>query len=114
MKEGDKMQNNFLVEMYNKQIELQKRLGTKFDDVQFIKDMTLAAVDELMEAIRETPWKPWKKQQEFNRENFKEEMIDVWHFVINLSIAAGLSPRELYERFCRKNAENHSRQDNNY
>jgi len=105
---------NFLVEMYNKQIDLQKRIGSNFEDQQFIKDMTLAAIDELMEAIRETPWKPWKKTQEMNKENFKNEIIDVWHFVINLSISAGLSPKELYERFCEKNNENHKRQDRGY
>ncbi len=76
--------------------------------------MTMAAIDELMEAIRETPWKPWKKQQTLNAENFKAEIIDLWHFVINLSLAAGFDAQSLHTNFIIKNKENHKRQDNDY
>jgi dimeric dUTPase (all-alpha-NTP-PPase superfamily) len=76
--------------------------------------MSLALIDEIMEALRETPWKPWKKQQEFHQEKFKEELIDCWHFLINLTLASGMDAQELYDKFVNKNNENFKRQKNNY
>lgn len=105
-----------ITEMFQKQQLFQSELGNinLQGNQEFINIMTLAAIDELMESLRETPWKPWKKKQEFNQEKFKEELIDVWHFVINLSLASGMDERELYERFMLKNAENNNRQKEGY
>tara|TARA_Y100000310_G_C20247343_1_gene607442 strand:- start:18 stop:341 length:324 start_codon:yes stop_codon:yes gene_type:complete len=104
-----------LHEMFCKQIELQQRLKNKvIGNQKFITEMTLAAVDELMEALRETPWKSWKKQQVLNKENFKEELVDVWHFLINLTMASGMTSKELHARFMTKNKVNHKRQDEEY
>lgn len=104
-----------LKEMFNKQMQLQKKLNNEvYHNQEFINSMTLACIDELMEALRETPWKPWKKQQQLNGEKFKAEIIDIWHFVINLSLASGMSSKEVYQRFCDKNKINFKRQDDNY
>jgi dimeric dUTPase (all-alpha-NTP-PPase superfamily) len=102
--------------MFKKQIELQVKLGNNdlVGNQKFITEMTLAAVDELMEALRETPWKSWKKNQELNKEAFKEELIDVWHFLINLSLAAGMTSEEVYVRFLCKNKINENRKKEGY
>lgn len=102
--------------IFKKQILLQKRLKNTnmIGNQGFINIMTLAAIDELMESIRETPWKPWKKQQKFNQEKYKEEIIDLWHFVVNLSLAAGFDANTLYEMFKDKNKVNHKRQNTGY
>ena len=107
-----------LYEMFMKQITFQQKLHKKnfkvVGNVPFIRTMTLAAIDELMEALREVPWKPWKKKQEFNQELFKEELIDVWHFLINLSLSSGMTSSEVYVRFLEKNKENRKRQKEGY
>ncbi len=105
-----------LEELFKKQENLQIALGNTnlVGNQKFINIMIIATIDELMESIRETPWKPWKKHQEFNQENFKEEIIDVWHFLINLSLAAGMDSKELFERFINKNKINHKRKKDGY
>lgn len=106
----DKLQNLFFL-----QEKLQEKLNNNvYHNQEFINIMTLAAIDELMEAIRETPWKPWKKQQEFNETTFKKEIIDLWHFIINLSLAAGYTADTLYKDFEEKNNINHQRQKEGY
>jgi len=91
------------------------------DKQQYINLMTIACQDELLEALRETSWKNpsyikggWKKTQEYDENAFKEELIDVWHFLINLSIGAGLTSQELYDAFLFKHKENNKRQDDKY
>lgn len=81
----------------------------------------LACFDELSEVMRETAWKNpdyivggWKQGQLLNHKKFKEEIIDLWHFVINLTLISGMGDDELYGRFLVKNKENHERQDKEY
>jgi dimeric dUTPase (all-alpha-NTP-PPase superfamily) len=109
---------NKLEQIFAKQLELQQRLGytrdTMFGNQQFINVMTIAAVAELMEAIHETPWKPWKQHQDFNVWAFREELVDAWHFLLNLSIAAGLDADTLFSEYMAKNKVNFKRQDDGY
>lgn len=104
-----------LKKLFDKQKLFQEKLNNNYyKNQEYINIMTIAIIDELMEAIRETKWKPWKQQQQFNEENFKNELIDVWHFIINLTLASGMDANELYEKFCNKNKINHKRQKEGY
>lgn len=104
-----------LDKLFMQQVKLQKQLKNKpYANQQYINIMILAAIDELMEALRETPWKPWKKQQRFNEQAFQEEIIDLWHFIINLSLAAGLNADTIYFKFLNKNKINFERQEVGY
>ena len=100
--------------LFKKQRLLQDTLKNNINIQEYRSIMILASIDELMEMLRETPWKPWKKQQTFNKERFKEEYIDLIHFVINLGLAAGLSSNELIKRYKIKNKINFKRQKNGY
>lgn len=111
--------------MFNKQNELQERLGfdvTKMTDKEktaYMKEHIWYMVTELDEAFREMPYgKPWKKYDNFDKElhaaNLKEELIDVWHFFMNVLIAADVTPKDFFDIYCKKNSINHDRQDNNY
>jgi len=110
------MESDKLKDMFDKQKELQIKLGNTdiLYNVQYLKDMILASVDELMEVLREIPWKNWKKQQEFHKEELKEEIVDVYHFLINISLASGMDYEELHERYMNKNKINHQRQKDGY
>jgi hypothetical protein len=122
---------DYLSEMFKKQRELQTKLGapigppptvfsaeearelnSKFQD--YINTMTIACIDELMEALRETPWKPWKRQQAFNVANFRKELIDAWHFLINLSLASGMDAEAVHDLYMQKNRENFKRKEDGY
>lgn len=51
---------------------------------------------ELGEAMDEIAWKPWAKSDHFNAVRFVEEMVDAWHFFMNmLLVAIPLVEREL-------------------
>jgi hypothetical protein len=80
------------------------------DRIQYIKDMVLAATDELHEALAEVGWKPWATSKHLNREAFVSELVDVDHFLMNLFIAAGVGPEERYTKYLAKRSENARRQ----
>jgi hypothetical protein len=71
-------------------------------------------------------WKPWKKTHreakaklysDLTPEEIKElkfEFIDLLHFMLNIAIAIGLTPEEIYNMYYAKNIENINRQKNGY
>lgn len=114
--------------IFKHQKELQEKLGT-LDKIkqsesmkqQYINQMILALHEEAVEIMRETAYKNpeyvpfgWKKNQKFDKEKFKEEIIDIIHFVMNLCIVSGMEPQEIFDRYLNKNKENHKRQEDGY
>lgn len=82
--------------------------------VDYFAHMVLAATDELHEALNETSWKSWAKAEYFNDEKVKSELVDVFHFFMNLCIVAGLTPDELFKSYREKREINVQRQKNGY
>jgi len=103
-----------LNEMFDKQKEFQRKLNNDMFSQEFRTIMSLALIDEVTESLRETPWKPWKKNQTFNRINYQQEIIDCWHFLINLTISSGMNPEMLHKMFMSKNKINNNRQEEGY
>lgn len=103
-----------LEDMFARQEHLQMVLGVNTHSQEFLNSNVLAAMVELGEFIQTTPWKYWKKQQSLDREEAKEEMIDVMHFLINCCLALNITPQEFYEMYVRKNDENFNRQKRGY
>jgi len=83
-------------------------------NIEQIKNQILALIDEVMEALREVPWKSWKINQDFNVSKFKMELIDVFHFLINLFVLAGMDSEEVISLFKIKNKINVRRQKDGY
>jgi len=114
--------------IYKHQYDLQEKLGTlnKIKESpqmrqQFINQMILALHEESTEIMRETAYKNpdfmpfgWKKTQVENPEKFKEEIIDIIHFIMNLAIVSGMKPDEIHERYLNKNKENYKRKQDGY
>lgn len=121
-------ENDMLTKMYSKQYTLQKRLGilekinnSKTSKQNYINQMLLACHEELTEIMRETNYKNpdfvefgWKRTQIENPKQFKEEIIDLVHFVLNLCIASGMNADEIFSQYSNKNDINHKRQDDKY
>lgn len=72
---------------------------------------TLAAVDELMEALHEVPWKPWSSRTTWDRENLGEELADAFTFLVQLCCIVGVDAKELEERYWQKSMVNVQRQE---
>jgi hypothetical protein len=106
------------MENLEKLFEMKKEFHKKYIvypmNLQYKKDIIMALIAESIEALNELPWKPWKRNQEIYYENFQKEIIDIWHFLINLTIAAGINPEELMVMFTEKNEINIKRQKERY
>lgn len=73
-----------------------------------------AIIHEAVELQNLTNWKWWKRPQGFDKEKAKEELIDIWHFVVSASIELGMKPDDILREYERKNQVNHERQDTGY
>ncbi len=73
-----------------------------------------AMIHEAVELQRTTNWKWWKKPTEFNQEEAKEELIDIWHFLIQASLELDLTPDDILKEYQRKNEINRQRQKDGY
>lgn len=116
--------NRKLEKMFELQIAFQERLGNSIpkysltimsnENIELIKNQILAIVDESMEALREVPWKPWKVNLVIDLPSFRTELIDIFHFLINLFLYAGMNVEMVWKIFLEKNKINNQRQDNGY
>ena len=79
-----------------------------------IAALCTAMIHEAVELQRTTNWKWWKKPTEFNQAEAKEELIDIWHFLIQTSLELDLTPDDILKEYQRKNEINKQRQKDGY
>ena len=79
-----------------------------------------ACVKELSEATDEVGWKPWATSRHINQPQFNAEMVDAFHFFMNMLLVAnpGKTPAQIADEFTKlylaKNAVNARRQAEGY
>ena len=73
-----------------------------------------AIIHETVELQRLTNWKWWKTPVPFPAEDAREELIDIWHFVIQASLEMGMTPSDILAEYARKNRINKERQLTGY
>ena len=73
-----------------------------------------AMIHEVVELQRTTNWKWWKKPAEVKKLEAKEELIDIWHFLIQASLELELTPDDILKEYQRKNEINRQRQKDGY
>lgn len=79
-----------------------------------ISALCTAIIHEAAELQRTTNWKWWKTPTKFDRAAAREELIDVWHFVIQASLELDLTPDDIIKEYRRKNKVNRERQQTGY
>ena len=90
-------------------------LGRYPDDTEGrVSALCTAMIHEAVELQRTTNWKWWKKPTEFNQAEAKEELIDIWHFLIQASLELELTPDDILKEYQRKNEINRQRQKDGY
>ena len=101
--------------------ELQKSLADMMNLDRYPKDvernisaLCTAIMHEAVELQRTTNWKWWKTPTAFNEVEAKEELIDIWHFLIQASIELNLSPKDILKEYQRKNEINRQREKSGY
>jgi len=101
--------------------KLQKGLSEMMNLDRYPKDsenrvsaLSTAIMHEAVELQRTTNWKWWKTPTPFNEADAREELIDIWHFVVQASLELNLTPSDIVEEYKRKNEINRERQRNGY
>ena len=84
------------------------------DKEERISALCTAIIHETIELQSLTSWKWWKQSSTFNQTLAKEELIDIWHFVVQASIELDMSPKDILNEYKRKNKINHMRQKQGY
>lgn len=89
------------VEFLRRQDRLQTKMGeasgvtkspyamTSDELAEFITWNMTALIKELSEATDEVGWKPWASSRHINVDQAIGEMVDAWHFFLNMMLAMG-------------------------
>ena len=101
-------------ELFNKQKAFQAQLENDVMSMSYLRTQSLALIVELGEFLNETPWKPWKKNKHLDVFKAREELIDCWHFMINISLPFFNDFDDLKKAFNKKHDVNNKRQEENY
>jgi dimeric dUTPase (all-alpha-NTP-PPase superfamily) len=101
--------------------KLQKGLAEMMNLDRYPKDsenrvsaLCTAIIHEAAELQRTTNWKWWKTPTPFNEADAREELIDIWHFVVQASLELNLTPDDIVEEYKKKNEINRERQRTGY
>ena len=107
-------------EIFELQEELNKRIGVNMNEMddedrtKWILNYIRAMQQELAELTDSVPWKWWAKYQEFDKQNARVEIVDLFHFLISLAQVMGMSAEDVYSAYLKKNKVNHDRQNSGY
>lgn len=106
--------------IFEMQDTLNQRIGVVTENLseeektKWVLNYTRAMQQEMAELIDSVPWKWWAKYQEFDEQNAKVEIIDLFHFLISLAQVMGMTPDDVYNAYVKKNQVNHNRQESGY
>jgi len=109
-----------LRELFRMQRALNERIGVHTYDMddeqktQWVLNYCRAMTQEIAELTDSVPWKWWAKYQEFDEQNARVEVVDLFHFLISLAQVLGMSADDVFEAYVKKNAVNFERQESGY
>jgi len=111
----DKLENIFdLQEQLNLRIGVDMETMNDEERAKWILNYVRAMQQELAELTDSVPWKWWARYQEFDKQNAKVEIVDLFHFLISLAQVMGMSAQDVHEAYLKKNQVNHDRQESGY
>lgn len=100
---------------------LQKNLEKMMNLERYPKDtqgkvsaLCTAIIHEAVELQINTNWKWWKKPTPFDEAAAREELIDIWHFVVQASLELKMTPDDILKEYQKKNQINRQRQIDGY
>ena len=106
--------------IFEMQDTLNQRIGVVTENLseeektKWVLNYTRAMQQEIAELIDSVPWKWWAKYQEFDEQNAKVEIVDLFHFLISRAQVMGMTPDDVYNAYVKKNQVNHNRQESGY
>ncbi len=110
-----------LGKLFELQKNFQAGLDGKLDKLprempKYIPLQITALIAELGEILKENQkWKCWRKNPPpVNYDNLLTEVVDAFHFLINITLFLGFDSNDVYDRFIKKNKKNIERQNSDY
>ncbi|MDP0501731.1 MAG: dUTPase [Verrucomicrobiota bacterium JB022] len=109
-----------LAEIFRLQEALNERIGVSLKDLdeaertKWVLNYTRAMQQEMAELVDSVPWKWWARYQEFDLQNARVEVIDLFHFLVSLAQTLGMTPDDVFQAYLKKNEVNHKRQETGY
>ncbi len=106
--------------LFDMQKKLNKRIGVDTDNMddkekqKWILNYCRAMSQEISELVDSVPWKWWAKYQNFDEQNIKVEIIDIFHFLISAAQVMGLTAEDVHRIYMQKNKVNFDRQEKGY
>ena len=111
---------DMLSKMFAKQAELNRRIGVDTTTIptdeqpEWILNYCRALNQETAELIDSVPWKWWARYQEYDKQNARVEVVDLFHFLISLAQVVGMSAEDVHDIYMQKNKLNFKRQESGY
>jgi dimeric dUTPase (all-alpha-NTP-PPase superfamily) len=109
-----------LRELFRMQQALNERIGVKTggmseaDQTRWVLNYCRAMSQEIAELTDSVPWKWWAKYQQFDEQNARVEVVDLFHFLISLAQVLGMSADDVFAAYVKKNEVNFKRQETGY
>lgn len=101
-------------EALNARIGVHTARFTDAERVHWVLNYCRAMSQEIAELTDSVPWKWWAKYQQFDLQNARVEVVDLFHFLISLAQVLGMSADDVFEAYVKKNAVNLQRQETGY
>lgn len=99
---------------------LNQRVGVDTDHMddakrqQWLLNYSRALDQESAELVDCVPWKWGSSYQKSDKQNARDKIVDLLHFVISLAQVMEITPDELFEAYTKKHIVNMARQDSGY
>jgi dimeric dUTPase (all-alpha-NTP-PPase superfamily) len=109
-----------LQELFRMQRALNQRIGVNTDAMsdeektKWILNYCRAMTQEIAELTDSVPWKWWAKYQNFDQQNARVEVVDLFHFLISAAQVLGMSADDVFNAYVKKNEVNFKRQESGY
>ena len=99
---------------------LNERIGVKTDGMsdeektKWLLNYCRALSQEIAELTDSVPWKWWAKYQQFDEQNARVEVVDLFHFLISMAQVLGMGADDVFNAYVKKYAVNFQRQESGY
>ena len=113
-----------LADMFELQAELNEHLdanmiavadeGNERDIAKWTQNLATAMQQELAELVDCVPWKWWANYQDYDRQNARVEIVDLFHFLISMAQLHGMTAQDVFETYRAKCEINHMRHESGY
>ena len=107
-------------ELFRMQKALNERIGVRTDamsqedKVKWLLNYCRAMTQEIAELTDSVPWKWWAKYQNFDEQNARVEVVDLFHFLISAAQVLGMTADDVFNAYAKKNQVNFQRQESGY